>query len=48
MPEDTYFKDQARRCRRLAKHAGPREQKILNDLADEYEARAAAQEPGKD
>jgi hypothetical protein len=48
VPKDKNYRDEARRCRRLAKHAAPREQKILNDLADEYEAKAAALERGKD
>ena len=40
MPEDAYLIEQARRCRRLARLAKPREAKILRDMADEYEARA--------
>jgi hypothetical protein len=39
------LKDQAERCRRLAKHADPFTQKRLLDLASEYEARIAELEP---
>jgi len=35
------LKEQAERCRRLAKHADPFTQKRLLDLAAEYEARIA-------
>ena len=35
------LKEQAERCRRLAKHADPFTQKRLLDLAAEYEARMA-------
>jgi hypothetical protein len=35
------LKEQAERCRRLAKHADPFTQKRLLDLAAEYEARVA-------
>jgi hypothetical protein len=39
--EDTaYFQIQAQRCRRLARSCQQREAKILNDMADEYEAKA--------
>ena len=39
------LKEQAERCRRLAKHADPFTQKRLLDLAAEYEARIAQLEP---
>jgi hypothetical protein len=39
------LKDQAERCRRLAKHADPFTQKRLLDLALEYDARIAKLEP---
>jgi hypothetical protein len=39
------LKEQAERCRRLAKHADPFTQKRLLDLASEYEARIAELEP---
>lgn len=39
------LKDQAERCRRLAKHADPFTQKRLLDLASEYDARIAKLEP---
>jgi hypothetical protein len=35
------LKQQAERCRRLAKHADPFTQKRLSDLASEYEAQIA-------
>ena len=39
------LKEQAERCRRLAKHADPFTQKRLLDLASEYEAQIAELEP---
>jgi len=39
------LKEQAERCRRLAKHADPFTQKRLLDLAAEYEARMEQIEP---
>jgi hypothetical protein len=39
------LKEQAERCRRLAKHADPFTQKRLLDLAAEYEARMQQIEP---
>jgi hypothetical protein len=39
------LKEQAERCRRLAKHADPFTQKKLLDLAGEYDARIAKLEP---
>ena len=39
------LKEQAERCRRLAKHADPFTEKRLLDLAAEYEARIAKLEP---
>jgi hypothetical protein len=39
------LKEQAERCRRLAKHADPFTQKRLLDLALEYDARIAQLEP---
>jgi hypothetical protein len=39
------LKEQAERCRRLAKHADPFTQKRLLDLASEYDARIAKLEP---
>jgi hypothetical protein len=39
------LKEQAERCRRLAKHADPFTQKRLLDLALEYEAQIAKLEP---
>jgi hypothetical protein len=39
------LKEQAERCRRLAKHADPFTQKRLLDLAAEYDARIAKLEP---
>jgi hypothetical protein len=39
------LKEQAERCRRLAKHADPFTQKRLLDLASEYDAKIAQQEP---
>jgi len=39
------LKEQAERCRRLAKHADPFTQKRLLDLASEYEAKIAQLEP---
>ena len=39
------LKEQAERCRRLAKHADPFTRKRLLDLAAEYEARLAQFEP---
>jgi len=41
----TTLKQQAERCRRLAKHADPFTQKRLSDLASEYEAQIAQLEP---
>jgi hypothetical protein len=39
------LKEQAARCRRLAKHADPFTEKRLLDLAAEYDARIAEFEP---
>jgi hypothetical protein len=39
------LKEQAERCRRLAKHADPFTQKRLLDLDSEYEAQIAKLEP---
>jgi len=39
------LKDQAARCRQLAKHADPFTQNRLLDLASEYDARIAQLEP---
>jgi len=39
------LREQAERCRRLAKHADPFTQKRLLDLASEYDARIAQLEP---
>jgi hypothetical protein len=39
------LKEQAERCRRLAKHADPFTQKRLLDLASEYDAKIAQLEP---
>jgi len=39
------MKEQATRCRRLAKHADPFTQKRLLDLASEYDAKIATLEP---
>ena len=39
------WKEQAERCRRLAKHADPFTQKRLLDLASEYDAKIATLEP---
>jgi hypothetical protein len=39
------LKEQAERCRRLAKHADPFTQERLLDLAAEYDARIAKLEP---
>jgi hypothetical protein len=39
------LKEEAERCRRLAKHADPFTQKRLLDLASEYEAKIAQFEP---
>jgi hypothetical protein len=39
------LKEQAERCRRLAKQADPFTQKRLMDLAAEYDARIAKLEP---
>jgi hypothetical protein len=39
------LKEQAERCRRLAKHADPFTQQRLEDLALEYDARIAQLEP---
>jgi hypothetical protein len=39
------LREQAERCRRLAKHADPYTQKRLEDLALEYDARMARLEP---
>ena len=35
-----YFTTQAKKCRRLAKGLDERTAKILNDMADEYQAKA--------
>jgi hypothetical protein len=43
--EIAFLREQAERCRRLAKHADPFTQKRLLDLAAEYEARLAKLEP---
>jgi hypothetical protein len=40
-----HLKEQAERCRRLAKQADPFTQKRLLDLASEYEARIAQLQP---
>ena len=40
-----HLKEQAERCRRLAKHADPFTEKRLLDLASEYDARIAKLEP---
>jgi hypothetical protein len=42
----TTLKEQAERCRRLARHADPFTQKRLLELAAEYDARIAQLEPG--
>ena len=47
MPENVDYREQARRCRRLAAFARPREMKILLDLAAEYDAKAEAQDNGE-
>jgi hypothetical protein len=39
------LKEQAERCRRLAKHADPFTQQRLLDLASEYDAKIAQLEP---
>jgi hypothetical protein len=39
--DEASLREQAARCRRLAKHADPFTQKRLLDLASEYEARTA-------
>jgi hypothetical protein len=39
------LKEQAERCRRLAKHADSFTQRRLLDLASEYEAQIAKREP---
>jgi hypothetical protein len=39
------LKEQAERCRRLAKHADPFTQRRLLDLAAEYDAQIAKLEP---
>jgi hypothetical protein len=39
------LREQAARCRRLAKHADPFTQKRLLDLASEYDARIVKLEP---
>jgi hypothetical protein len=39
------LREQAERCRRLAKHADPFTQQRLEDLALEYDARIAELEP---
>jgi hypothetical protein len=41
----TILKEQAERCRRLARHADPFTQKRLLELAAEYDARIAQLEP---
>jgi hypothetical protein len=41
----TTLKEQAERCRRLARHADPFTQKRLLELAAEYDARIAQLEP---
>jgi len=43
--EIAFLREQAERCRRLAKQADPFTQKRLLDLAAEYEARLAQLEP---
>ena len=40
MSDASYLRKQARRCRRLARASAEREAKILDDMADEYEAKA--------
>lgn len=43
--ELTTLKEQAERCRRLARHADPFTRKRLLDLAAEYDVRIAQLEP---
>ena len=43
--DEASLREQAARCRRLAKHADPFTQKRLLDLASEYDARIAKIEP---
>jgi hypothetical protein len=40
MSESRDLRDKATRCRRLARWAAEREARILNDMADGYEAEA--------
>ncbi len=42
MPQEdaAHYRAQAIKCRRLARRADPREATILNDMADEYDAKA--------
>ena len=47
MTDPALYKAQAERCRRLGAMAEEREAKMLNDLADEYEAKARAVLDGK-
>jgi hypothetical protein len=43
--DEASLREQAARCRRLAKHADPFTQKRLLDLASEYDAKIAKLEP---
>ena len=43
--DEASLREQAARCRRLAKHADPFTQKRLLDLASEYDTRIAKLEP---
>jgi hypothetical protein len=43
--DEASLREQAARCRRLAKHADPFTQKRLLDLASDYDARIAKIEP---
>ena len=40
MSDAAYFRTQASKCRRLARDALEREAKILNEMAEEYDAKA--------
>ncbi len=40
MSDAAYFRTQALKCRRLARSSDEREARILDDMADEYEAKA--------
>ena len=40
MLDAAYFRKRAARCRRLAKECAEREARHLNDIADEFEAKA--------